>query len=281
MRLPPEITAELPELDARWSDARSAVAEARQKSEAAELNLFRFLNTQFVRSADGARPATAPAKAEEKRPFQTAVQKPPRPNPEWVELDRQLRDLQKHRGDLLEQLTPAHPAVQELDQRIADLQNKMGAIPANLPDAAESPAADAAQVDDPAARLGANVAPPENLVLAAPSADVLQRQYIELEIAAGRARHDCELAREAETACADAYVQVAQTPRQFAPAVVTQPAGFTVQPRMLALLAVVAVLASVVALAVRRRPVRIFSTPAEVQAALGLPMLARFEAARR
>ena len=60
-------------------------------------------------------------------------------NPEWVELDRQLGELQRRHDDLLKDRTPLHPAVQDLALRIEELQRQMANMPRQIPGKLPSP----------------------------------------------------------------------------------------------------------------------------------------------
>jgi hypothetical protein len=60
-------------------------------------------------------------------------------NPAWLELQRQLEQLETKRNKLLEQLTPLHPQVQKIDVEMSDIRRRQYKVPRYL-DAGESPA---------------------------------------------------------------------------------------------------------------------------------------------
>ena len=59
-------------------------------------------------------------------------------NPAWLDLQRQLADLQQRRARLLVDRTPIHPEVQQTEIRIADLQRQLEATERLFPAAASA-----------------------------------------------------------------------------------------------------------------------------------------------
>ncbi len=80
----------------------------------------RGLQFQASRSA-AAKPAAPPANAS------------PTDNPAWLDLQRQLADLQQRRTRLLADRTPIHPEVQETEIRLADVQRQLEATARFVP----------------------------------------------------------------------------------------------------------------------------------------------------
>jgi hypothetical protein len=76
-------------------------------------------------------------------------------NPAWIDLQRQVADLEGRRDQLLVDRTPEHPAVQEIEGRLAEVKEQLAATPRQIPDsrannlvAAETPGASSAAADD-------------------------------------------------------------------------------------------------------------------------------------
>jgi hypothetical protein len=138
--------------------ARAAAEKARQEhvENTARLEAFR---RQLAEAAEAAR-AKAAAKAPEKPP-------PPMvDNPQWLDLERQLAELQRRCDDLLLDRTPQHPLVVDLTGRMAIIQEKLTAtprlipsgntespVPADTSPAAETPTADAEGGDQDGDRI--------------------------------------------------------------------------------------------------------------------------------
>jgi len=114
--------------------ARAAAEKARQEhvENTARLEAFR---RQLAETAEAAR-AKAAAKAPEKR-----LPPPMVDNPQWLDIERQLAELQRRRDGLLLDRTPQHPMVVDLAGRMAVVQEKLTATPRLIPGGnAESPA---------------------------------------------------------------------------------------------------------------------------------------------
>lgn len=60
-------------------------------------------------------------------------------NPEWVDLNAQLREFQRRHDALLIERTPAHPAVQETLVRIEDIKRQMASVPQKIPGKMHTP----------------------------------------------------------------------------------------------------------------------------------------------
>ena len=80
-------------------------------------------------------------------------------NPVWLDLQRQVSDLERRRDQLLVDRTPLHPAVQEIEGQLADVKGQLAATSRQIPDdhgktggAADAPAIVAPRLDDLAAK---------------------------------------------------------------------------------------------------------------------------------
>ena len=76
--------------------------------------------------------AEAGAKPEAVEQRQEPVLPPMIDNPQWLESQRKLAQLQRRREQLLVDRTPLHPAVKEIDGRIADAEEQLAAIPRQI-----------------------------------------------------------------------------------------------------------------------------------------------------
>jgi len=81
-------------------------------------------------------------------------------NPEWVELQRQLAELEHHRAQLLIARTPLHPEVRNVEVRIVRVKQRLDTVPDHLleekpevPPPEETPAREAV-VENPPGTLG-------------------------------------------------------------------------------------------------------------------------------
>lgn len=113
--------------------ARAAAEKARQEHVAntARLEAFR---RQLAKAAEAAR-AKAAAKPPEK-----PLPPPMVDNPRWLDLQRQLAELQRRRDELLVDRTPLHPMVVDLAVGMAVIQETLAATARYLPGSqAESP----------------------------------------------------------------------------------------------------------------------------------------------
>jgi hypothetical protein len=81
-------------------------------------------------------------------------------NPDWVELNRQLGELEQHRTELLVTRTPLHPAVVETETRIGERKRQLAQTPRTIPAGSTHTAT--------AAERPANL-PPRNAVPAVPA----------------------------------------------------------------------------------------------------------------
>jgi len=261
--------------EAKFGEARNRTADARRNSDVAEVSLFQFLNGRFVDSAEQAnadpRPEPSPA------PVGPTI----RPNPEWVETNRELTAMQQRRSELLVKLTPAHPTVQALDGQIASVQNQLASIPAELP-ADPSEIASTPRVDHDF------VAPPvaESHSAANPPSAETQQSYRNLLISAGNARENYRTALEAENA---EWVPLrngsAWSAMDRAGSVDLRPNGVDSQSLAssdrpfpigaIAVLTLLSTFAGIVALRGAGRQTLTFASAAEIEATLGLPVLGR------
>ena len=107
-------------------------------------------------------------------------------NPRWLDLHRQVSDLQRRREQLLQDRTPLHPMVQETTARLAEAQQQLAAIPQQIPSNEskvagidKTPALVVPRIDDSNAK--------EN-----------QRRLDELTAAVEKSRLACETAEKAQ-----------------------------------------------------------------------------------
>lgn len=173
------------------SKAREMLAKSRQAHarSVARLDAFR---RQLVLAAEAA--AKARSTVEPPRPL------PPRlvDNPQWLDLDHQLTELQWWHEQLLVDRTPLHPTVRDFAGRIAGFKEQLAAIPRQIPDT---------QAGEANAKPPSAPPPmPEALVTTTD-----QETLAELTAAVERTRQACE---EAESADAQA-IAVRQTVPQF------------------------------------------------------------------
>jgi hypothetical protein len=263
-------------LEAKFREARDRTADARRQADAAEVALFQFLNGRFVDSAEQAnadpRPEPSPA------PIAPTI----RPNPEWVETNRELSAMRQRRSELLVNLTPAHPSVQALDGQIASLQDQLASIPAELPvdpsEIASTPPVD----HDFAAPPVAESRPAVN----APSAE-MQQDYRNLLIAAGKARENYQTALEAENTewaefrnggssslALDRAGTVDLRPSDAVPqSLASDDRPFPIGA--IAVLTLLSLFAGITASRGMSNPTPTFASEAEIEATLGLPVLGR------
>ncbi|HEX4000508.1 MAG TPA: hypothetical protein VHX65_18300 [Pirellulales bacterium] len=273
--------------DKKLREARDRAADARRNADVAELALFEFLNARFVDSTEQAiRAPREPKSPTSPLPVGPTI----RPNPEWVALNRQLAEMQRTRGELLEKLTPAHPTVQSLDSQIAKLQDQLAATPAELPanlNEIASAAANKTPLAPPLPSSGDAIDAPS----ANPPSAVLQQHYREMLLAAGRAREAYRAAVQSETslwnACPPGMWQSASDragnvdlrpndresglSRQAG----SEPGNRPIPIGAIAILTLLSILAGV--LAARRLEGRTltFMSADEIEATLGLPVLGR------
>lgn len=86
--------------------------------------------------------ATALAAFERQRPEPVRVVAKPKPavrrvmvdNPAWLDLQRQIADLEARRDQLLIDRTPLHPAVKEVDGRLDEVKQQLVATARQIPD---------------------------------------------------------------------------------------------------------------------------------------------------
>lgn len=168
-------------LDSKFRQSRDRVGDARKRADAAEMAVFQFLNGWFVDASQ--QPTAEPPP----KPVEPQAVPASRPNPEWVELNRQITEMQQHRAELLVKLTPAHPTVQALDSQIAKTRDLLAGMPAASPIEAN------AIPVEPPAEHNAN---PQSTIHP-PSAETLLN-YRNLLLSAGQARESYRSALAAE-----------------------------------------------------------------------------------
>ena len=114
-----------------YLQAQDAAERARQEYLEAKGRLDDFVEQHFLmeqalaerwaKSPPATTPAGSPTSREPARPAppQTAV------DPEKIDLERQLADLQRRRSQLLENRTPLHPQVRDIEVRIAGVRERL------------------------------------------------------------------------------------------------------------------------------------------------------------
>jgi hypothetical protein len=239
-------------LYAEFHKARVEVSRAHEKLNSAELNLFHFLDEQFVNSGDhGSMPTAAPTVNRE------ATEPDARSNFERLELRRQLGELQQRRIDLLSRLTPSHPVFQDLNLAIAELERR---IEAKSPDIA-GPGLQAASVPMVSAEGGRQIRA------------AAKQRYQELLIAAGRERREYEAALQSERSSWNAYSGAAIGGAASRSSGVGKPAE---TPRPFLAVAVLALMSAgwgIGAAAAVRRVTATFHSASEIESELELPVL--------
>jgi hypothetical protein len=270
---------EHPAAEATFRAARTRTADARRKADATELAVFNFLNRRFDDSTEQATETPRP------EPRRTPVGPTIRPNPEWIELNRELSAMQQHRSELLVKLTPEHPTVQALDSEIAKAQDQLAATPAELP-------TDPNQVPSETPAERENVSTPVSEVppCTIPPSPEIQRNYRNLLLAAGQARDAYRAALANENADWNAF-QHGGSPMiamDRAGSIDLRPseadgqslgAGGRVFPiGAIAILTLLSLFAGALAARKIERWTLTFTSAEEIEIALGLPVLGRFGA---
>jgi uncharacterized membrane protein len=271
------------DFDAKFREARSRVADTRRTADAAEVAVFQFLNQEFVERADQLeRPVRAPSA----EPPRVAARPAARPNPEWLRLKAELASLQVKRGELLEKMTLAHPAVQALNGQIGELEDQLAAIPADLPleldpNAGANSGAQSAEASDGKILNSENTA---NVETNKPSPIELQQTYRALLLAAGHARDSYRKALNGENLAVTEWVSVQNTqfaandgtihlPEREPVSLDSTPFERTVPIGAIVILALISLIAASTA-ARRFRPRKLtYISADEIEAALGLPTL--------
>jgi hypothetical protein len=136
----------------KYLQAREAADYGRRRWTAAKAELDGFLQNHFEQlpvlskgllawsEARTATPPPRPAPAATRfipaRPIPVR-RNPPRTktadNPAWVDVSRQIDDLENQRAGLLKERTPLHPEIRQIEGRIADLQARLASIPRQIP----------------------------------------------------------------------------------------------------------------------------------------------------
>jgi len=100
-------------------------------------------------------------------------------NPAWLELQRQLEQMEANRNKLLERLTPLHPQVQRIDVEMSDIRRRQYKVPRYL-DAGEAAATPTTPTDPmPAGGDGPNGTPTDPAVTHPGSAPTVESPMIE------------------------------------------------------------------------------------------------------
>jgi hypothetical protein len=109
--------------DDKRRKARDLVEKTRQeyRGDAARLSAFEQQRNEGPSLADASRKLAAkPAMID---------------NPVWLDLQRQISDLERRRDQLLVDRTPLHPAVQEIEGRLTEVKQELAATVRQIPDA--------------------------------------------------------------------------------------------------------------------------------------------------
>ena len=112
-------------------------------------------------------------------------------NPQWLDLDRQLAELQRRYDGLLVDRTPLHPAVRDLASRIAGVKDQLATTPRQVPDTKPRPAV--ASLPDTKPQPAVAPLTPDALITTAD-----QETLAELTAAVEKSRQACEEAESAE-----------------------------------------------------------------------------------
>ena len=123
------------QLEQAYSAAQQKVRQADRDATEAQ-TLLELLRERRLRALASARPAA---------PSQPSTIE----NPRWTALSRHLAELEERERVLLQQRTPAHPAVQEADMLIAEARRELASIPQMI--AQEQPAGSGAAPPSPSA----------------------------------------------------------------------------------------------------------------------------------
>ncbi len=152
-------------------------------------------NADLLSALERQRPEKPPVSAESVKP-------PPQPemidNPLWLDLHRQIGELEARREQLLIDRTPRHPAVREIDERLAETTEQLAATARRIPDSRASG-------DRPAAAPA--IVPPAS---DGPAARQYEQKLAELTAALEKSRLACQQAERAEE---QAGQQLAATPQ--------------------------------------------------------------------
>ena len=214
--------------------------------------------------------AAAEARAVEQRPGAS-----PAPamvdNPQWLEIQRQLGQLQRRRDSLLIDRTPLHPAVEDVTVQIKDLQRQIATIPRQIPGAASA-----------THETSKSLASPKDAAAATdPVAEQGQNKLNELTVAVETAGRACQRAEAAEKQARNAQRAGPQYAVVYAQAVEIQPMSDQGWRRLMGTTLMAGLLmafgtGSLSAGAGIEPPV---ASAAEVQAAAGVPIVATIPAA--
>ena len=271
--------AEYPALEAKLRASHARTADAFRQADATELAVFQFLNGRFV---DSTEQAAEPPRPEPRR---TPVGPTIRPNPEWIDLNRQLSAMKQHRSELLVKLTPEHPTVQALDSEISKAQDQLAATPAELPTDPNQAPSETPVPRETVSTLFAEVPP-----CTVPPSPEIQRNYRNLLLSAGRARDAYRTALANENADWNAF-QHGGSPTiamdragsiELRPSEAKAPSlgiGDRVFPiGAIAILTLLSLFAGALAARQIERQTLTFMSAEEIEATLGLPVLGRFGA---
>ncbi len=269
-----------------WGDleaGRRDVIRARRQLTAAELELFQFLNRQFMTVAEGSA-ATPIASAAPITPAPVEVAPAPvvpqivaaPDDPKRAVLEQQLREAESQREKLLVTLQPSHPRVTGLDETINELRALLGkqdnaaapAPSANVQQAAPAPESELIAPSEPI--TNGNTA--ANAVAAIEISAETKSEYQRLLLAAGKARSRYELQLDHERATWRQFGEDIQRPLAPKPSLQPAPAAIANPAPTGVMLWFSLAVASIVAAGVRRKPA-VFLTAAEIERKLNFPVL--------
>jgi hypothetical protein len=246
-------------------EARQATATARE--EYARLKAESDALSQRYRRSEEARTRAAPKPT------------PPPPmadNPDWIERNRELVQLQRQRRDLLVDRTPLHPEVQSIEAQIARAEQELGAIPRQVPVEATPPA-------DPPGEPSGAVGGPEAMAAGGTPAPEQSAQWVETlhaqrrQLQAAGEKVDRLAAQERQASEAALRLPRIETQSAVVPEAVPGPGRSAIWP----VWALLAALATAVGAAMISHGVAIdppLRSPAEVRANLPIPVVAVFRA---
>lgn len=110
-----------------YREVHETAGRAQQLVRDAKSRLDAMLDQQAQAAREAARSAAA------RRAPPNAASPAMIDNPDWVEQNHQLAELQQRRRGLLNERTPLHPAVQDIDNRIEQFERQLAAVPRQIP----------------------------------------------------------------------------------------------------------------------------------------------------
>lgn len=118
------------EMEQVCTAARDAATRARTERAAAKTTLEEFLASFFrqVEASTNVKPDSGDSQKNTGDSKPTIMVE----NPRWIEVKRELAQLQERRTELLVTKTPLHPEIQRQDEKIAEVKTRFAAIPQQI-----------------------------------------------------------------------------------------------------------------------------------------------------